>query len=65
MLTGKPPESIWAVKLSSMGDIVHITPAMRALRERFPAAQISLAVEDRFAAVVENCLLYTSDAADE
>lgn len=36
-----------------MGDIVHITPAMRALRARFPAAFISLVVEDRFAAVVE------------
>jgi heptosyltransferase I len=53
MLTGKQAESICAVKLSSMGDIVHITPAMRALRARFPTAHISLVVEDRFAAVVE------------
>ena len=53
MLTGKQPESIWAVKLSSMGDIVHTTPSVRALRKRFPTAHISLVVEDRFAAIVE------------
>jgi len=44
--------SILAVKLSSLGDIVHVTPCLRALRQRFPQARIVMAVDRPFADVV-------------
>lgn len=46
------PRRILAVKLSSFGDVVHVTPALRALRCAFPHADIRLAIERRWADVV-------------
>jgi heptosyltransferase-2 len=46
------PARILAVKLSSFGDIIHVTPCLRALRQAFPRAEILLAVESRWADVV-------------
>ena len=43
------------VKLSSLGDIIHITGALRELRRMLPNAEITLAVEHRWADVVRNC----------
>jgi ADP-heptose:LPS heptosyltransferase len=43
---------ILVVKLSSLGDVVHVTPCLRALRLLSPRAEIVMAVERRFAAVV-------------
>lgn len=47
-------DRILLVKLSSMGDIVHVTPCIRAIREHFPKAFIALAVEKRFSAIVKH-----------
>jgi heptosyltransferase-1 len=45
---------ILVVKLSSLGDVVHVTPCLRALRQYFPNAEIVMAVEPQFAAVVRH-----------
>ncbi len=36
------PQRILVVKLFALGDMLNITPALRALRERFPEAQITV-----------------------
>jgi heptosyltransferase-1 len=41
------------IRLSSIGDIVHALPAVAALGEAFPQAEIHWAVEARYAALVE------------
>jgi heptosyltransferase-1 len=46
------PSRILIVRLSSLGDIVHVTPCLRALRLAHPEAEIVVAVERRFAAVL-------------
>lgn len=43
---------VLVVKLSSLGDIVHVTPCLRAIRQAWPRAEIVMAVERRFADVV-------------
>jgi lipopolysaccharide heptosyltransferase I len=43
---------ILVVRLSSLGDIVQVTPCLRALRLAYPEAEIVVAVEQRFAAVL-------------
>ena len=43
------PRRILAVKLSSFGDVVHVTPCLRALRHAFPDADIRVAIERRWA----------------
>lgn len=52
--TRMEPSTILAVKLSSLGDIVHATPCVRALRRAHPAARIIMAVDQRFADVVRH-----------
>jgi heptosyltransferase I len=41
------------VRLSSIGDIVHALPAVSALGEAFPPAEISWAIEKRYAVLLE------------
>lgn len=48
------PVRILVVKLSSFGDIVHVTGALRALRRALPQAELTLAVESCWADVVRN-----------
>ncbi|MBL7974251.1 MAG: lipopolysaccharide heptosyltransferase II [Candidatus Kapabacteria bacterium] len=43
--------SILLIRLSSMGDVLLATPAVRALRNTFPHAQIDVAVAKKFAEV--------------
>lgn len=42
------PLNILLIRLSSLGDIILTTPAIRALRERYPDARIDYVVGDRF-----------------
>jgi len=44
---------ILVIRLSSIGDIVHALPAVAALGQSFPEAEIAWAVESRFAELVE------------
>jgi len=46
------PVRVLVVKLSSMGDIIHLTGCLRALRQTLPLARIALAVEHRWRDVV-------------
>jgi lipopolysaccharide heptosyltransferase II len=50
---------ILLVRLRQIGDVVFTTPAIRALRDRFPDAQISYVVEPAAAPVVERNTLLT------
>lgn len=52
---GAPPRRILVVKLSSFGDVVLATAGLRALRRAFPAAEIRVAVERRWAPVLAAC----------
>jgi lipopolysaccharide heptosyltransferase I len=42
-----------AIRLSSIGDIVHTLPAVAALGEAFPGAEIDWAIEPRYAPLLE------------
>ncbi|HUI40652.1 MAG TPA: lipopolysaccharide heptosyltransferase I [Terriglobia bacterium] len=44
---------ILVVRLSSIGDIVHALPAVAALGQSFPEAEITWAIESRFAALLD------------
>lgn len=46
------PVNVLVVKLSSLGDVIHATGALRALRRTLPLARIALAVEGRWRDVV-------------
>mgnify|MGYP005848585615 CR=1 FL=1 len=46
------PRSILIVKTTSLGDVVHAVPTLRALRGRYPAARIEWLIDARFAAVI-------------
>lgn len=50
--TAKPIMKILIVKLSSLGDILHMFPAASDLRRRFPAAEIHWLAEPAFAEAV-------------
>ncbi|HEV8383770.1 MAG TPA: glycosyltransferase family 9 protein [Candidatus Acidoferrales bacterium] len=47
-----PEERFLVVRLGSLGDIVHTLPAVHALREQFPNAQIDWLVESKWRALV-------------
>ncbi len=43
----KNPENILIIRLSAIGDVVDVLPALRCLRSNFPESRISWLVEDR------------------
>lgn len=47
-------KKILIVRLSAMGDIVHVIPSVKNLRNKFPSAHIAWLVDDRFRDLVEN-----------
>jgi heptosyltransferase-1 len=49
----KSSQRFLIIRLSSIGDIVHALPAVSALSEKFPEAEIHWAVETRHAALLE------------
>jgi lipopolysaccharide heptosyltransferase I len=51
-MTGSRPRFL-VIRLSSIGDIVHALPAVSALGETFPAAEIDWVVERRYAELLE------------
>lgn len=48
-----PPSRILAIKLADIGDLLLITPALRALRTAFPQAQLDLLVTPHSATALE------------
>jgi ADP-heptose:LPS heptosyltransferase len=48
-----PPRSICIVRPGGFGDLLFLTPVLRALRERYPGARVTVACFDRFAGVLE------------
>jgi len=48
----KEPKKILVIRLSSLGDIVILTPIFKSLRERFPEAQIDFLVKKEFKSIV-------------
>lgn len=49
----KPAPRILIVRLSALGDVIHVLPALGALRAAWPAAHIGWLVEDRAAGLLE------------
>ncbi len=47
-------KKILIIRLSALGDTIHTLPALFALREKFPKAQIDWVVEDKACKFVEN-----------
>ncbi len=54
MITYFTPKRILAIKLADLGDVLNITPALRALRETYPAAQLDVLVNPHTAALLED-----------
>lgn len=46
------PEKILVIRLSSLGDVVLITPVLRALHERFPKAVLHVATRSEYAPLI-------------
>ena len=47
MLITKKPEKILIIRLSAIGDVVHVLPALRLLRSHFPESKIAWLVVDK------------------
>jgi lipopolysaccharide heptosyltransferase I len=47
------PKSVLLVRLSALGDVVHVLPALAALRAALPGAKLGWAVEERAGSLLE------------
>ena len=52
-LTEADVHRILIVRTSALGDVVHILPALRALRELFPNAEVDWAMEPLSASLID------------
>ena len=50
----KNPEKILIIRLSAIGDVVDVLPALRCIRSNFPESRISWLVEDRASAILSD-----------
>ncbi|MDD5618533.1 MAG: lipopolysaccharide heptosyltransferase II, partial [Candidatus Omnitrophica bacterium] len=48
-------KKILVVKLGGLGDLILATPSLKILRKTFPHAKVSLLIDERFKAIMENC----------
>lgn len=48
------PERILAIKLADLGDVLNVTPALRALRKTFPHAQLDILLNPHTTALLEH-----------
>jgi len=48
------PQRILAIKLADLGDVLNITPALRALRQTFPQAQLDVLLNPHTAILLED-----------
>lgn len=49
------PKNILVMKFGSLGDVLLVEPSLRALREKFPKARISVLVKSSYQEVLKNC----------
>lgn len=47
MLITKKPDKILIIRLSAIGDVIHVLPALKLLRSHFPESKIAWLVEDK------------------
>ena len=51
----KEYKSILLIQLGDIGDVVLTIPALKSLRERYPAARIYVAVRDKASEIIDDC----------
>ncbi len=54
MLLAKTPENILIIRLSAIGDVINVLPALRRLRAQFPGSRITWLVEDRASEILRD-----------
>jgi len=50
----KEPENILIIRLSAIGDVINVLPALRRLRSQFPGSRITWLVEDRASEILRD-----------
>jgi len=54
MALTKKPENILIIRLSAIGDVINVLPALRLLRSNFPDSSITWLVEDRASEIIRD-----------